>query len=262
MKKIKEFFGRLIANRTLVLPLIVGICLLAVVNFGVLKKSAHTKPNNNFPVNIENVIIYPDRANPAMFTYDRVGGGCIITGVKKEVSVDKYAFIILPESTASGTVVGVADGAFKNSPIKGVIVPTTIKTVGEGAFENCTELKFVKFLSVTEGAINTTVIYKDAFKNCTNLKDVRLGNTIGEVKNGAFGFSVERLVVESGKIYASIKANGAVGGAVDKNTVILTQATVAGNVVDDGSNDYLKYFYNFFVIFLHYFFPPLFFNFL
>ena len=244
MKKIKEFFGRLIANRALVLPLIVGICLLAVVNFGVLKKSAHTKPNNNLPVNIENVIIYPDRANPAMFTYDRVSGGCIITGIKKEVSVDKYAFIILPESTASGTVVGVADGAFKNSPIKGVIVPTTVKAVGEGAFENCTELKFVKFLSATEGAINTTVIYKAAFKNCTNLKDVRLGNTIGEVKDEAFGFSVERLVVESGKIYASIKANGAVGGAVDKNTVILTQATVAGHVVDDGSNDYLKYFYN------------------
>ena len=245
MKKIKEFFGKLFSNRVLILPLIIGICLFAVVNFSVFKKPGNTKPNDSNQVNIDDVIIYPDRANSGMFTYERIGGGCVITGIKNGVLIDKYAFVILPETAVSGKVLGIADEAFKNTAIKGVVIPSSIITIGESAFENCTELKSVKFLSKSENTLASTKIGSNAFKNCTKLKEVTLSNAVDEVTENAFaGTTIETLILESNKFYLAVTDNGSIGGAVSGSTAILTLAEQNGEIIDDGTNDYLKYFYN------------------
>lgn len=245
MKKIKEFFGKLFSNRVLILPLIIGICLFAVVSFSVFKKPENTKPNDSNQVNIDNVIIYPDRANSSMFTYERVSGGCVITGIKNGVQIDKYAFVILPDTAISGKVIGIADEAFKNTAIKGVVIPSSIISIGESAFENCTELKSVKFLGKDEEAVASTKIGTNVFKNCTKLKEVTLSNAIDEVLENAFvGTAIETLILENNKFYMAVTDNGSIGGAVSGCTAILTLPEKGGEVIDDGANDYLKYFYN------------------
>ena len=82
------------------------------------------------------------------YTYEIDGGKAIITGVNEGIS----GIIEIPSSIkALGSQLDVAEigkEAFKNCCfISGVTVPQSVKAVGESAFEGCTALRKVVFLS-------------------------------------------------------------------------------------------------------------------
>lgn len=72
----------------------------------------------------------------------------------------------------SSTVTTIADGAFVGSNITSLTIPSTIQTVGVGAFKECYHLQNVLF----EGA-NTT-IGNEAFYYCPNLRKVKLPDSL------------------------------------------------------------------------------------
>ncbi len=71
-------------------------------------------------------------------------------------------------------VTGIADEAFRKFKSKdtiNLIIPSSIKSIGERAFENCNSLKSVVIPS------SVTYVKADAFKNCKNLSRVELQNS-------------------------------------------------------------------------------------
>lgn len=101
-------------------------------------------------------------------------------------------------------VVEVSSEIFKdNSEITSIVFPSSVKLVGESAFENCTGLTSVTFLnnststSVGENVSSTTqstlggeddavIIGDKAFKGCVNLTSIILPDNIESLSNSAF----------------------------------------------------------------------------
>ena len=110
--------------------------------------------------------------------------------------------ITIPERFDEFDVVGIDDGAFKDTDITSVTIPEGVEYIGESAFEGCKKLTDVTF----EGAYadlsancfkdctaleqiyvpDTGVIYEGTFEGCTNLGIVLIedGNMI--IDEGAF----------------------------------------------------------------------------
>ncbi len=67
-----------------------------------------------------------------------------------------------------GSVVAIGPDAFKNFAIKNLVLPTTLKFIYQGAFENCHNLENIKFMD-DDGNItrqfNINSIDENAFKN-------------------------------------------------------------------------------------------------
>lgn len=76
-------------------------------------------------------------------------------------------------------VTGIAATAFSGTNVTSVYLSDKITVIPDGAFENCTELKYVR-----GGAINT--IGKNAFKNCASLFEFDLPESVVNLGNSAF----------------------------------------------------------------------------
>ena len=63
-----------------------------------------------------------------------------------------------------------AVGVFQNSNIKTIVIPETIRGIGESSFKNCTSLSSVTIQPNSE----LLHILSDAFENCTSLKTINL----------------------------------------------------------------------------------------
>ena len=81
----------------------------------------------------------------------------------------------------------ICDYAFLgNQNLKNVILPDSVKSIGNGAFSGCSALT-----SVTIGE-NVKSIDAYAFFNCLSLKSVKLSDTITEIGDSAFGCYYEQ----------------------------------------------------------------------
>lgn len=75
-------------------------------------------------------------------------------------------------------VVGVKEGAFCDKNIVSIELPTSVKSIGDYAFERCVNLKYVS------GCINVSCIGESAFEGCKNLEMIdSLGNITNIQKN-------------------------------------------------------------------------------
>ena len=109
----------------------------------------------------------------------------------------------------------IASSAFKdNKTLNEVILPTTIETIGQNAFDGCSNLK--KVIRSQESQLKKISSY--AFKNCTSLTDFDLSN----VK------SIWKTAFEGCTNFDLTKNNG--GSAIDPNNIFVP---VAGKVVVD-----------------------------
>lgn len=80
-------------------------------------------------------------------------------------------------------VVGLAADLFNslgNGTVRNVVVPDTVTTIGEGAFESCKNLESIVLSKRLQE------IYRSAFHNCTKLKSIVLPNTMRKIGISAF----------------------------------------------------------------------------
>ena len=76
-------------------------------------------------------------------------------------------------------VTGILPGAFSGTNITSIHLNEGITEIPDGAFENCSQLKYLT-------GPNITSIGRDAFRNCTSLLEMTLSEQITELGEGAF----------------------------------------------------------------------------
>ena len=122
--------------------------------------------------------------------------------------------LIIPQKIRGVTVKGVATGAFKdNDKIQSVVLPDTVTKIYSEAFMNCTALKSVTGVGVTEIDRNAfsnssieevlfgklTTIGISAFENCKNIKKIPLSNVVS-IQTNAFKNTVGITSLNSEKL--------------------------------------------------------------
>ena len=237
MKKVKAFFKNLFCGRLLVLPIVFCVVILTVVLFGVVGKGNDETDIPTEPVNIEEVVEFSSADTE--FNYLPTEDGYKIVGIKSGAKF-KTNYIVFPTTFNGKEVVEIEAQAFRNnSNFRGVILPSTIKVIGESAFENCVNLKIVSIGA--DSLVNEErglVIGVRAFAECNSLNELKLGAVVCGVCENAFSnTAISTLYVESDYVYTGLVSRGAMGGVLRNGAVVL----VSG--VDNATNSYLNEFY-------------------
>jgi tetratricopeptide (TPR) repeat protein len=89
---------------------------------------------------------------------------------------------------------------FEGSDVESVVLPTTLKQIGEAAFKNC---KHIKEIYLPHGLLT---IEKNAFYGCTSLEKIEFSDTVTTIKDYAFRGCKKLTVVEIGNSVVSIGA--------------------------------------------------------
>lgn len=115
----------------------------------------------------------------SIFGIERIGetDTCAITALKRESER-----ISVPTVINGYTVTAIGDGVFKDlssDTVKAIILPETVTSVGEHAFEGSAGI------SITVGGA-LTMIGENAFFGCDRLSAVSLGEGLEEIPFGAF----------------------------------------------------------------------------
>lgn len=91
------------------------------------------------------------------------------------------------------TVGNIGYKAFEKSKITKVVLPNTIKSISESAFNGCDELSDVE---LNEGLLT---IYGEAFSGCSSLNEIVIPSTVTKIGDGAFyGNRAKRLIFKDG----------------------------------------------------------------
>ena len=128
-----------------------------------------------------------------------------VTFAVTEIGMEAFSDCSSLESINLSNVTTIGEGAFAFSGLTSITIPTSVTSIGECAFYNCSSLQSVTLseglLTIGESAFekcsslesvtipeSVTTIGKGAFEECSSLESINLSNvtTIGE---GAFAFS-------------------------------------------------------------------------
>lgn len=128
-------------------------------------------------------------------------------------------------------VTGIAASAFSGTNVTSVYLSDRITVIPDGAFENCTELKYVR-----GGTINT--IGKNAFRNCTALFEFELPEIVTNLGVNAFE-GVKALSVNVSKVSV---LDAALASGVERLSLNLEKLadTIDGKKISTLNN--IKYF--------------------
>ena len=113
--------------------------------------------------------------------------------------------IVLPENYRGVPVTEIESGAFYNAKqLKSVIIPNSVKTLGNGCFETCGNLR-----AVAIGSGIKTIPYS-SFKYCSSLERVVIGSNVKSVMNSAFYKckAIESVYICSIEQWCSVQLNG------------------------------------------------------
>lgn len=136
----------------------------------------------------------------------------LTTQTANEIEINKICSqiagdIYIPESVNGKAVVAIGNGAFAHqTEICKIYMPSTLKTIGANAFQNCTNLQYAifkedsKLTSIGNGAFynsglwhfdfpaGVSAIGPNTFENCTELMAVGFAenNLMSSIGNGAF----------------------------------------------------------------------------
>lgn len=118
----------------------------------------------------------------ADFNFEPVGGEARLTNM----SQNDDEVVYLPEKTVIGgvtyKVTAIAEEAFLNNyTIKEIVVPSSIRTIGSGAFKN-SSLEEIVF----ENGSALSVIESNAFYGCKNIKTITLPSSVTTIGSSAF----------------------------------------------------------------------------
>ena len=112
--------------------------------------------------------------------------------------------------------------------------PSTLKSIGDSAFENCNQLKVVKLPQAFSGSIG-----KAAFHNCFSITTLELGTNLSEIGEAAFKGCTR---IESVTIPASVKTI-ADGYGMESNTGTYLATVIPNTGVFDGCKGLKKVIY-------------------
>lgn len=76
----------------------------------------------------------------------------------------------------------IQSGAFDNSGIETIILPSSVANIGRGAFEDCVNLKSVDL------GDSLRILNKSTFEGCENLTDVKLPSTLRQIGRDVFKY--------------------------------------------------------------------------
>ena len=153
-------------------------------------------------------------------SYVASGSGYAVESIKAIAGEN----VIIPSQVDNKDVIAIKAGAARgNAVIQSVMIPSFVKTVGEYAFAECSNLKFVAFeqtetvVSIKSSAFlscislkvialpTMTVIQPECFKGCTSLETPAIPATVTSIGNEAFmqcssmtGFSIPASVTSIG----------------------------------------------------------------
>lgn len=109
------------------------------------------------------------------YTFDSVQGGVNIISY-----IGSNTDVIIPEKITGEDVISISDEAFKGSKIHSVVIPDTVITIGDRAFEDCSLLS-----SVTIGN-GVTTLGDSLFESCHLLSDISIGNSVTKLSKKMF----------------------------------------------------------------------------
>ena len=161
-------------------------------------------------------------ANPATdFTYDLNGDG---EGVVIQKYKGKATAVVIPAVIEDFPVVEVDSEVFKKTNIVSIILPDSIRWIGDSCFEGCTSLQKVILPK------NLKALSRDLFYGCTALKTITLSNSIEKIYSGAFSSSgLESITIPDNvkQIVGSSYNGGAFGSCKNLRTVTIGNGTEA-----------------------------------
>lgn len=118
--------------------------------------------------------------NGIKYSFDDNSNSYVVTGYNTSTEAAEVELTI-PEIYAGYYVTTIEDEAFKGLDfLKNVTIPSTIESVSEQAFMNCSSLEEVV---ISEGVI---YIEMSAFRNCSNLINISIPSTLVSIGNYAF----------------------------------------------------------------------------
>ncbi len=109
------------------------------------------------------------------FEYTVSGSSATITGYK-----GSGGSVSIPSTLGGATVTAIGSYAFEDAAITSVSVPSTVVSIGNGAFSNCTSLTSVTLPSGLN-SMGTAV-----FKGCTKLSQVNIPSSLSSIPSGSF----------------------------------------------------------------------------
>jgi len=154
-----------------------------------------------------------------------------------ELAITKYLgdaeYLIIPDNISGREIVEVS-GFHDKDNLKGVVIPDTVRIIGNSAFISCSNLE-----SVTLGN-NVETIGESAFINCDSLTNVNLPDSITYIGEMAFDVSsIEELYIPIG--LSEIKAGAFANG--NFSTVTIPENIKIIGRQSFGANDELKTVY-------------------
>ena len=117
------------------------------------------------------------------FTYEKIKDGIRITGY---LGGDSYNEVTIPSKIDGLPVVELGSLSKDNvifsqfNKVKKIIIPNSVKVIGNKAFYNTPDLEEVVFGS------NVTIIGREAFYFCSNLKEIELPHGLQVINEAAF----------------------------------------------------------------------------
>ena len=130
-----------------------------------------------YSASMPNPPIAPLDREDTVFTYTLRHGEVTITGSKETLT----GSVVIPETLNGYPVTTIGSGAFlQNTEITSVTIPDSVKTIGEGAFQQCYMLQKVI------GGKGVTTIESQAFFYCNHITRLALSETVTYIGEAAF----------------------------------------------------------------------------
>ncbi len=123
------------------------------------------------------------------FITEDVEGGVAITGLADRVDTTTLTELVIPYEIDGEKVVAIGDSAFVcdtadkvavSKPLKKIVLPSTVQTIGKLSFGG---RSYVEEFAMSEGVIE---IGQDAFTGCTKINRIDLPDTLTTLGPGAF----------------------------------------------------------------------------
>ena len=146
--------------------------------------------------------VEPEPTPADMFEWTESNGEISIRYIKIEqdtnnnlyVIINNIKDIVIPKTIDGKNVVALQDFAFYTNNVETLIIPNTVRTIGDECFAYCKNLTKVKMSN------SLTSIGNNAFSRCTGLTSITIPSSVTTIGNNAFSgcSNLTKITIEAG----------------------------------------------------------------